>query len=109
MSFREEWQTKAKISMAEKVGKVLGELQETACVHIEEREIIAYCKIYMFLNPEDKEFNEFLKELAIPSFIELGRQRWYRDTITDLGLALSGKRSGTQTEDTGDILEKEIE
>lgn len=109
MSFRDEWQTKQKISMSQRAGKILKELQQTACVHVEEREVIAWCKIYMRINPEDKEMKEFFEKVIIPAFTELGRQRWYRDQITDLGLALSGKPSTTQTEDAEHILEKEIE
>lgn len=105
MSFAEEWKTRTKISMSERVGKILKEIQATACVHVEEREIIAWCKIYGIISPEDEEFIQFLNEVAIPAFTELGRQRWYRDTITDLGLALSGESKTPLTEDTRDILE----
>lgn len=109
MSFRDEWQTRAKISMSERAGKILKELQETACVHVEEREVIAWCKIYMLINPEDTEMKEFMENIAILAFTELGRQRWYRDTITDLGLALSKGSGKGVTSDAKDILDAKVE
>lgn len=89
-----EWDWKdtgQKISMGEQVGKILHSLKDTACIHFEEREAIAIMRMYMKMFPEDKEFNDFLEKFAIPAFKELGYGRWYRDVITDLALALSGK------------------
>lgn len=83
--------TSEKISMGERVGKNLKSLQETACIHIQERETIAYLKMYIALFPEDKEFIKFIESQIIPAFKELGWAKWYRDVITDLALALSLK------------------
>jgi len=107
-----DWRTtQQKIAMGEKVGRLkeFKDLQETACVHLEERELVAYIGVYELVNPEDKEFIKFLKEVAKPALIKIGRQRWYRDTITDLSLALSYKERSTRTEDAKDSLEEEIE
>lgn len=99
------YKSRQKIAMSEKVGRELKELQFTACVHLNERILIAKCKIYKLMFPEDTEFIEFLDKVGIPALIELGRQKWYRDQITDLGLALSGRDRGGKAEDTSDILE----
>ena len=111
MSYRPfpEWDTRQKIAMGEKVGRIelFKFLQETACVHIEEREVIAWCHAYKIINPEDKEFNNFLDKIMIPVLIKVGRGRWYRDTITDLSLALSARGKSTQEEDIGEALKEE--
>lgn len=84
-------------------------MQDTACVHVEERESIAWCLVYGIINPEDEKFNKFLNEIAIPSLTKVGQARWYRDTITDLGFALSALKGKGREEDTADILEAKIE
>lgn len=100
-----DWrQFKEKISMGEKVGKIIPFLKDNACVHVEERELIAWCEIYTVLNPEDKEFNDFLLNMAIPSLRKLGMSRWYRDILTDLALALSQKEKQTTDESEKDVL-----
>ena len=107
-----DWRTqKLKMGMGEKVGRIkeFKDLQETACVHIEERELIAYIEVYGLVNPEDKELIKFLEEVAKPALIKIGRARWYRDTITDLSLALSFRERSKETEDTKGILGEEIE
>lgn len=109
MSFPEWRLTKQKISMSEKVGRILGFMKDTACVHVEQREEIAFCEIYKLINPDDKGFNEFLDGVAIPALVKLGQGRWYRDTITDLGFALSGRKVSRVEEDAKGILEEEIE
>lgn len=89
-----EWNWKdtgQKVAMGEQVGKILKFLQETACIHVEEREYISIMKMYVDLFPEDKKFIEYLKTRAIPAFKHLGYGKWYRDVITDLALALSAK------------------
>lgn len=87
------WQdTGEKISMGEKVGKFLTDLRDTACLHIDEREIISIMKMYITMFPDDKEFNSFLTTRAIPAFKQLGFGKWYRDVITDLALALASKK-----------------
>ena len=107
-----DWRTqKQKIAMGEKVGRLkeFEDLQETACVHIEERELIAYIGVFELLNPDAKEFNEFLQTKAKPALIKIGRQKWYRDTITDLSLALSHRKRSKKSEDAKNVLEEEIE
>ena len=107
-SWKAEWETKTKIAMGERVGAIKQFLfmQETAMVHLDERELIAYCKAYPLICPEDKEFNAFLEKVGIPVLTLVGRGKWYRDTITDLSLALSSKKRRDDTEDAGDILEE---
>lgn len=109
MSKFPDWRdTSKKIAMSERVGKILKFMQETACVHVEERELIAWCEVYPLIVPEDKDFIKFLKEVVKPVFVKVGQGRWYRDTITDLGFALSGKESDKKQEDTSKILDVEI-
>lgn len=100
-----DWGIKQKISMAERVGKIIKFMNETACVHVQERELIAYCKMYPLIVKGDTKFNEYLKTVGIPALTILGQGRWYRDTITDLGFALSGGTGKAQTEDTSKILD----
>jgi len=103
-----DWDTAKKISMSERVGKEEETLRETACVHVEERELIGFCKAYPLIVPEDEKFNKFLKEVAIPVLTIIGRSRWYRDQITDLGLALSLSEKPTQKSDTKNILKAKV-
>jgi len=109
MSFPEWRLTKQKISMSEKVGRILAFMKDTACVHVEQREEIAFCEIYKLINPDDMDFAKFLDGVAIPALVKLGQARWYRDTITDLGFALSGRKVSRVMEDVKGILEEEIE
>jgi hypothetical protein len=106
MSKEFDWQdTGRKISMGERVGKLIEFLRTTACVHVEERELIGWVEVYKKLFPEDKEFNEWLDKVVIPSFVTLGQGKWYRDTITDLALALSKKKQDTKSvESAADVL-----
>lgn len=110
-SFRAEWDIKKKIAMGERVGGLTEYLfmQETAMVHLEEREFIAYCKGFGILFPQAKRFIKFLEEKAIPVLTVIGRGRWYRDTITDLALALSKSGKKIDSQDAVDILEEKIE
>ena len=108
----DDWRdTARKISMSEKAGAKLPFMRETACVHVNEREILAYIEAYPFLCPNDKKFIEFLEETVKPIMMKIGRAKWYRDTITDLGFALSSKESAVdkRDEDTKNILEVDIE
>ena len=104
-----EWNWKdtgQKIAMGEQVGKILKNLQETACIHVEEREYIAIMRMYIELFPEDEKFIKYLTERAIPAFKHLGYGKWYRDVITDLALALSArdKKDGKTRSSTKKIL-----
>lgn len=104
------FETRAKSTMSQQTKgiKELDFLREISCIHVEQREDIAICEGYMLINAEDEEMNPFLKEVAIPFLKKLGRARWYRDVVTDLGLALS-LRSGDETkEDTKDILDAKL-
>lgn len=92
-----DWQdTKKKISMGERVGKIIEFMKDTACVHVEQRELLAWLVVYKNLFPEDVGFIEWLDKKVIPSFITLGQGKWYRDTITDLALALAQKKGDTK-------------
>jgi len=103
-----DWRlTQRKIAMSEKVGKLLEFMQETACVHVKEREVIGWLDAYGMINPEDEDFKKFLKEVAKPVLIRVGRAKWYRDTITDLGFALSAKEATTTEEDVSKVLDAE--
>jgi len=97
-----------KIAMGERVGALeqFSLLRQTACVHLNEREIIGYCHAFKKLFPDAKDFNQFLEGKAIPALIDIGLGRWYRDQITDLSLALSGKKKTDNVQDTKDILEE---
>jgi len=75
-------------------------------VHLNERELIAWCHAFKILFPEAKGFNEFLEVKAIPALTKIGLGRWYRDQITDLSLALSGKKKTDNVQDTKDVLEE---
>ncbi len=107
MSKFPDWDTKRKISMSQKVGGIIPFLKDTACVHLEQREMIAYCDAFIILFPEQKGFNRFLEKKATPALLRIGLGRWYRDQITDLGLALSQGGTGRQTEDTRGVLDED--
>ena len=101
-----DWDLKHKASMGEKVGKIVEELAETACVHIEERELIGWVRSFeTMIPPEHEAFKLYLEEFVVNMLLRVGRQKWYRDTITDLGLALSKGSKDSQTEDTSKVLE----
>lgn len=94
--------------MGERVGKILPFLAETACVHVEEREMAAWCEVYALMFPNDKEFIDWLRKVAKPAIIKLGQGKWYRDTVTDLALGLSRGKTAKKTESTEDILLDEM-
>ena len=64
-------------------------LAETACMNVDERKMIGFCEIAKKLFKGDKKFVSFLDEFAKPFFEYMGRAKWNRDILTDLGLALS--------------------
>jgi len=104
-----DWRDVAKkVSMSEKAGRTMPFMKETACVHVEERELIAWIEAYPMISPEDKDFNEWLQKVAKPVLMRVGRARWYRDTITDLGFALASRDKKEASEDTQDILDAEV-
>lgn len=50
-----------------------------------------------------------LEKVVKPVMLKVGRARWYRDTITDLGFALASEEKGDkQTEDASKILEEDV-
>ena len=99
---------KQKVSMSEDIGVLerFKDLQESACVHVEERELIAWCHAYGIINPQDKGFKDFLEKIAIPVLVRVGRAKWYRSEVSDLGLALSTRKRVSKSEDTGKVLEE---
>lgn len=114
-SFTAEWTFRKKTAMGQQVGvlPLYQDLKETACVHVDQRELIAWCKAFPTLfpaeNQEEKDFAEFLTKQAIPTLQAVGRARWYRDIITDLALALSSKDKGATSEDVGKLLDESTE
>jgi len=66
--------------------------QTIACLGKKEAEMIAYCKIYEMMFPEDKEFNTFLENIVIPAFKMLGMVSWHRGELTEMGLKLGSER-----------------
>jgi len=109
MSYGSEWEIKKKTGMGQQLGgiKEFKDLQESACVHVQERELIAYCRAFKILFPKAKEFNEFLEKKAKPALIAIGRGRWYRDVLTDLSLALSVRGDTRAREDVSKLVEEE--
>ncbi len=108
--FGSEWRLqRQKISMSERAGRIddLKFLQETACVHIEEREFIAFCKAFLVFFPKSK-MRGTLEKKFMASALIVGRGRWYRDTITDLGFALSKSTKEPMGEDASAILDAEV-
>jgi len=114
MSSKDKWSdwrdTQRKISMSEKAGRKLPFMRETACVHVQEREILAFIEAYPLICPKDKNFIKYLDETVKPVMLKIGRSRWYRDTITDLGFALASTGKGdVKTEDMKNILKVDVE
>jgi len=94
--------------MSEKAGRTMPFMKETACMHVEEREMLAWVESYGLICPEDEKFKEWLEKVAKPVLMKVGRSRWYRDTITDLGFALASREKTPQTEDTSKILDVDV-
>jgi hypothetical protein len=106
-----DWRnTGQKISMGERVGKLVPFLKDTACVHVNERELIGNVRAFQVLlddtDPESKEFKDWLTQKAIPALTYIGLGKWYRDTITDLALALSKKKVRQESEDLSGLYEE---
>lgn len=95
------WQTYR--FMSQDVAKIIPFLQKTACMNQTERELIGYCEFAKEVFKDDEDFCYFLDKVAIPFFELVGRAKWRRTEITDLGLA-KGRR-GRKAEDTKDILD----
>jgi len=64
-----------KIGMSEKAGKNMPFMVETACVHVEEREMLAWVKAFPLICPSDKKFSDFLKNVVEPVLMKVGRAR----------------------------------
>ena len=62
----------------------------SACMGLEERKLLAYSVTARDFF-EDEEFTAFMDEFAIPFLTKLGRAKWSRDVVTDLGFALAHK------------------
>jgi len=109
MSYGSEWEVKKKTGMGQQVGALekFKDLQETACVHVQQRELVAWCRVFPLICPEEKDFNKILEERFIPALIKVGRGRWYRDVLTDLSLALSVRGDTRQKQDAKDVLREE--
>jgi len=66
-------------------------MRESACMGVEERKLLAY-SITARDFFEDEEFTAFMTEFAIPFLTKLGRAKWSRDVVTDLGFALAHRK-----------------
>lgn len=108
-SYGSEWEVKKKTGMGQQLGGLdeFKDLQESACVHVQERELIAYCRAFKILFPKATNFNQFLEKKAKPALIAIGRGRWYRDVLTDLSLGLSVRGKTDQKEDVSKLVDKE--
>jgi len=109
MSYGSEWEVKKKTGMGQQLGglKEFKDMQESACVHVQERELIGYARAFQVLFPDVKKFNEFLNTKVIPALTKIGRSRWYRDVLTDLSLGLSVRGDTRAREDVSKLVEEE--
>lgn len=87
---KELWETYRAMSVD--VGREIPFLEETACMNRDQRVLVA------LLNTAKRtlahpEFDMFIDQVAIPHVKELGMALWGRDVVTDLGFALSGRKS----------------
>ena len=88
---REIWETYQAMSVD--VGRLIPFLRDTSCMNVDERKMLGFCEIAKKLFEGDKKFVAFLDEFAKPFFEYMGRAKWNRDIVTDLGLALSMRES----------------
>jgi len=79
-------------AMSTDVGRIFPFLAKVSCMNEKERLNIARCEIAKMLIPHPR-FKEFIDGVAIPYFAYVGRARWNKDIVSDLGLALSLKTS----------------
>ncbi len=86
----EMWETFRAMSVD--VGLIHPFMRESAMMGLKERELLAYCVTAIDV-VKDAEFTEYIKEFAIPFIQNLGRARWGRDVVTDLGFALASRPS----------------
>lgn len=68
-------------------------LAQTACMNVDERKMIGFIEVAKKLFKGDKAFVAFLDKFAKPFFEYLGRAKWDRDVVTDLGFALANRQS----------------
>ena len=54
--------------------------------------MLGFCEIAKKFFKGDKKFVAFIEEFAKPFFEYMGRAKWNRDVVTDLGLALSTRK-----------------
>lgn len=72
----------------------------TACMNLEEREIIGLIYAYDELTKDPKvkdPFNDFLMNKVVPALQKIGRSKWGRTELTDLGFMLGDKDTKTST------------
>lgn len=80
-------------AMSVDVGRI-GEfkfMKESACMGLEERKLLAYSLTARDFF-EDEEFSAFIDEFVKPFLTKLGRAKWSRDVVTDLGFALATRK-----------------
>lgn len=87
----EVWETFRAMSVD--VGRQIPFLAETSCMNMEERVSLACLRfVESLFEIDDPEFVQFLNDVAIPYVKYVGRAKWERDIVTDLGLALSMRK-----------------
>lgn len=79
--------------MSVDVGKIIPFLGNTSCMNVEERKYLALIETIKGMFKDDKEFIKFLEQEVKPFFENMGRARWNRDIVSDLGFALSLRKS----------------
>lgn len=101
---KELWETYRAMSVD--VGRANEFLKNTACMNPEQRVTLALCETTKEIFKEDKEFVEFMNDIAIPFYEKQGWAKWGRDVVTDLGFALS--KQERRTLNVKNILEMEV-
>jgi len=81
-------------------------MRDSACMGLEERKLLAYSETARDFF-EDAEFTAFIDEFAIPFLTKLGRAKWSRDVVTDLGFALAMRKDARKK--LGELLNFEPE
>ena len=82
------WETYRAMSVD--VAQIIPFMALTSCMNQEEREFLAYIeglKLILKDSPEAESFIKFLDKWAIPIVQKIGRAKWGRDTVSDLGFA----------------------
>jgi hypothetical protein len=81
--------------LAQKLADIKGEeiYVETSCMNIDERELIGLLRAMQTMDVSDKA--KALCEKLIPFFSVVGKAKWFRGELTDLGLRVGNRYRGT--------------